>query len=123
MFDGDCREAFTFYAGIFGGDSVFFKFDEMPGGGGAAGIDGDRIMNVMLPIGDSVLQGCDVPKPEEVARQKSAFNVMANAETKEQADYYFHSLASGGYISMPIESTFWVLILVCVQTNLVFSGW
>lgn len=107
MFDGDCKSAFTFYSGIFGGEPVFSKFDEMPGGAAAAGIDGERIMNVMLPIGDSVLRGCDLPKTEETARNKSAFNVMANAETKEQADYYFHSLASGGHISMPIESTFW----------------
>jgi uncharacterized glyoxalase superfamily protein PhnB len=49
--------------------------------------------------------------------------ISISAESKEEADKLFNGLSVGGQIEVPIETALGVLILVCLETNLVLNGW
>ena len=110
-FDGNCEEAFLFYQSIFGGEFPYIgRFSEMPADGefkvpeSAA----NKIMHVSLPIGNSVLMGCDSCEgfgpPLQVGNN---FSVSANADSDEEVDRVFNALAEGGSVNMPPNKTFW----------------
>ena len=93
-FDGNCEEAFLFYQSIFGGEFPYIgRFSDMPADGefkvpeSAA----NKIMHVSLPIGNSVLMGCDSCEgfgpPLQVGNN---FSVSVNADSDEEV-VVFHN--------------------------------
>lgn len=112
-FKGDCEKAFNFYKSVFGGEfSYISRFGDIPQGEIQAHKVNDairnKIMHVSLPIGSSVLMGSDIN--DEYASsfiQGNNFSVSVTANTKDEADRIYNSLATGGQISMPMGQTFW----------------
>ena len=105
-FDGQCKEAFDFYARVLGGkitgrmtygDSPMC--DQMP-------VDSrDRIMHSQLDIGDAVLMGADGPPSHGPQGTGTTLNIMV--DTPADAERIFAALAEGGEVKMPLEETFW----------------
>jgi PhnB protein len=120
-FNGTAEEAFNFYKSVFGGEfATVSRFGDMPksddvkdaecpGGMKIPESDLNKIMHISLPIGEgSVLMGSDVPEPMlEGFKQGDNFTISVNAESKEDADRLFNSLADGGKVEMPLGDTFW----------------
>ena len=105
-YDGQCKEAFDFYAQVLGGkitgrmtygDSPMC--DQMPAD------SHDRVMHSQLEIGSAVLMGADGPPPHTPQSVGTTINIMV--DTPADAERIFAALAEGGDVKMPMEETFW----------------
>ncbi|MFV8368352.1 VOC family protein [Flavobacterium sp. LB2R40] len=112
VFNGNCEEAFLFYQSVFGGEFPYIgKFNEMPPAEGNPALseeDGDKIMHITLPIGDtSLLMGSDsnLASGEVIFGQNVSISI--NTLSKKEADTLFNGLSAGGNVSMPMNQTFW----------------
>lgn len=109
--EGECREAFEFYRGVFGGEfSNMMAFDDMPPDDDYPIPDGwgDKVMHVSLPIGNGILMGSDVPPgfgpPLTVG---SNYSVSYRPPSREEADRVFAALSDGGQVTMELQDMFW----------------
>ena len=105
-FGGDCREAFTRYQAIFGGELALMSMRDLPDGGASMPAEqADLIMHAALQAGGSLLMGSDDPS----GNHQPADSTWVNFTTGEVADAQrvFEALADGGKVVMPLEETFW----------------
>jgi PhnB protein len=103
MFDGNCEDAFTFYARVFGGTLQAFRYAGSPMADQAPPGWGDKIMHATLSVGDQELAGADVA----TYQRPQGFAMMINPETPERAAEIFSALAEGGTVVMSLQETFW----------------
>ncbi|MCB1693407.1 MAG: VOC family protein [Pseudomonadales bacterium] len=103
-FDGNCRQAFEFYARCLGGE-IEMMMDHSEAPAEFAETWQDRIMHARLRVGALVLMGGDTPPG--VYQGASGFTVQIGIPDFEQARAVFNELAEGGTITMPFEQTFW----------------
>lgn len=106
LFDGNCREAFEFYAEVLGGDIVMMMSggespiaDEMPAE------FADKIMYISLQVGNWILMGSDCPSG--MFEKPQGFHVQLAFADENQAETTFNQLAEGGNVQIPFEPTFW----------------
>jgi PhnB protein len=105
-FNGQCKEAFQFYAQCLRGQIVaMFTYGETPAAEHVSAESSDRIMHARLVVGDAVLMGSDSP-PELFEEQKGMYASL-QIDDPAEAERIFHALADGGTTRMPIEETFW----------------
>ena len=105
-FNGNCREAFDFYARTLGGRIVFaMTYAESPSAEEVPAEARDKIIHARIDLGGQFLLGCDAPTQHYHAPQ--GFNVMAAVEKPAEAERVFNALAAGGKVTMPFEETFW----------------
>jgi PhnB protein len=105
-FKGNCREAFEYYAALFGGEIVFaITYGEMPDGANTPAAIRDRIAHARVDFGGEFLLGTDPPDDRYQAPQ--GFNVTALVETPGEAERVFNQLAEGGKVVMPFGQTSW----------------
>ncbi|MEP7037266.1 MAG: VOC family protein [Acidobacteriota bacterium] len=110
-FKGEAEEAFNFYKSAFGGEfSTVMRYGELPGfeEGNLAEEDGNKIVNIALPISDGhVLMGNDVVG-EYVDKTISEINVSISVspDSKEETEKIFNGLSAGGDIEMPLGDIF-----------------
>ena len=109
MFNGNCEEAFNFYASLFGGEPPkFMRFKDMQSEDELAGSDGDRIMHVALPIGNgSVLMGSDTLEAMGNVVFGDNFNLSLQVDSQADADKFYAGLAAGGVTTMPLDHAPW----------------
>lgn len=106
-FDGNCAEAFRFYATALSGDLVMLQtHGESPAAEHVPPEWHDRIMHARLVIGEAVLMGSDT-QPGTHARPTAGFSVSLQLEDPDEAERIFDALAEGGTIQMPIAESFW----------------
>jgi len=104
-FDGNCREAFDFYAKVFGGEiRSVFTYGEMPESEKAPPGMADRIVNVHLVAGDQELMGADAFYPYE---KPAGITINITLDDEARAEELFNGLAEGGAVGMPLGPTFW----------------
>ena len=105
-FGGNCREAFTRYQEIFGGELVLLPLSDMPEDQGEvpAG-QGDLIMHGALTIGDQLLMASDDPSGDFGPVQGMYVNYTV-ADVAE-AERVFSALADGGAVRLEMAETFW----------------
>jgi PhnB protein len=105
-FNGNCGEAFRFYAETLGGRIVFaMTYGEAPGAEHAPPAMRNQIIHARLDFGNQFLLGCDAPGDRYHAPQ--GFNVMAAVEEPAEAERIFNTLAVGGTVTMAVQETFW----------------
>jgi PhnB protein len=105
-FNGQCREAFAFYAELLGGKVEFtMTWGEMPGAEKFPAETHNLIMHSTVRIGDSSLMGADSP-PERYQAPKG-MNVALHFKDKAESERIFKALSEGGNVQMPFEKTFW----------------
>jgi PhnB protein len=105
-FDGQCKEAFEFYAEVLGGKITFMTtWGETPSEQPIPEGLRDRIMHATLAVGDSVLMGADPPS-ERYERPKGA-SVSIHLNGTSEGERVFNALAGGGTVRMPFMKTFW----------------
>jgi PhnB protein len=105
-FDGQCREAFETYHRLFGGTlQTMMSYGESPMAGDIEPQWHERIVHATLVLGDVELMGADL-MPQDFHKPQGFF-VAVTIDDRAQAAEIFESLAEGGEIQLPFQSTFW----------------
>lgn len=110
-FQGQCRQAFEFYAQVLGGKiTAAFPFGEGPPDGPPMDLKyKDWLMHAWLDVGDQSIMGADMP-PEfapNIDKPKNGFDVTYHTDDPVEARRVFDALSEGGTIGMPFAETFW----------------
>ena len=110
-FQGQCREAFEFYAQVLGGriTAAFPYGDGMPGMEITDPKQKEWLMHAWLEVGDQALMGADMA-PEwapNIDKPKNGFDVTLHTDDIDEARRWFEALSAGGKQVMPFAETFW----------------
>ncbi len=104
-FDGNCRQAMSFYNQCLGTElelSTFPDAQGIPSSDPAA-----RIMHARLLRGtEAVLMASDT-LPVHVFKPGNNFYVSIQCDTVEEIDRIFSALSQDGQVSMPLQDVFW----------------
>ncbi|HVE47129.1 MAG TPA: VOC family protein [Acidimicrobiales bacterium] len=103
FFGGNCREAFTRYQEIFGGELTVMALKDAPGADPPAGKE-NLVIHAALTIGDDLLMASDDPMSEDFSVQ--GMMVSYDASGVDDAKRVFEALAEGGTVTQKLEPTF-----------------
>ncbi len=110
-FNGNCEEAFNFYAGVFRKEiSYMGRYGDVPSKDRAIfqEKDNNKIMHVTLDISDETsLNGADYVEANEESKGYSNFSLIVHTDDKDEADRLFDGLSDGGEKTLPMHTTFW----------------
>ena len=106
-FDGDCRQAFDFYAKALDGELIGapMTYGESPMADQCPPETHARIMHAQIDADGATLMGAD--GPPDMAQRKSATCINVDVKSVEEAERIFAALSEGGKIDMPMAETFW----------------
>lgn len=117
-FNGNAKEAFTFYKSVFGGEfTKIIRFKdisspEFP----VAEKEANKVMYIALPIGGNILIANDVPEiMGKTNENENRSKIAIRAESKEEADQLFNGLSAGGQIEFPIQESYWGSYFGCFR--------
>ncbi|HET7267118.1 MAG TPA: VOC family protein [Oleiagrimonas sp.] len=109
FFDGNCRQAFEFYAKCLNVEiKAMLTASDTPVGDQAPPEGRDQIMHACIAIGDDLLMASDWncgPNPVPYEKPRS-FRVSLNVTSAAEAERVFHALSEGGTTDMPLDKTF-----------------
>lgn len=104
-FNGNCREAFSTYQHILGGElGPVTTFGDLPELSEMPGLDRDSIAHATLTWGNVLLRGADRMGDAVVPQ---GFQVSADLASEEEAQRVFAALAKGGEVDMPLSKPSW----------------
>ncbi len=104
IFDGNCREAMTFYSKYLGGDLQLVPFSEAPG---EIHKDAkDRILHARLSKGTPILMASD-NMPGEPLRAGDNFSVSVDCDSLQEIEKLFAAFSEKGTVKLPLQETFW----------------
>ncbi|KAF5287651.1 hypothetical protein FQR65_LT21009 [Abscondita terminalis] len=106
-FDGQCREAFAFYAHILKGHIIAeMTYGQTPMAEQMPAHALDRVIHMQLQADSANLMGADGPPGQSrTTDSQTCLNILV--QSTEEAERIFHALAEGGNVQMPMEETFW----------------
>jgi len=107
-FNGQCKEAFDFYAKLLDGEVKFsMTWGEMPGGAADQFPPETHklIMHTTLEVDGDFIMGADSP-PDRYTSPKG-ITVSIGVKDKAKGEKIFNALANGGSVTMPYAETFW----------------
>lgn len=106
FFNGNCAEAFRFYADTLGGQvEAVMNYGGSPGCEEIPADWHDKVMHACLAIGDNRLMGSD--PPPQYHQPMQGVSVALAVDTPEEAERVFAAFSDGGEVQMPMEETFW----------------
>ncbi|MCA9919166.1 MAG: VOC family protein [Anaerolineales bacterium] len=109
-YNGNCEEAFNFYATVFEGSSLNFdRFSSMPNADQMPQSDQNKIMHAALTLGNQgLIMGSDVLQGMggEVVFGNN-FGLTLQPDSEAETIRLFNALSAGGNVTMPLEKTFW----------------
>jgi PhnB protein len=107
FFGGNCREAFTEYQKIFGGELTLLTMKDMAAPDETVPPEhADMIMHAALMIGGNLLMGSDDPTSESFGPVQG-MQVNYSCADADEANRAFDALADGGKVTLPISATSW----------------
>ena len=109
-FNGNAEEAFHFYRAVFGGEFAnILRYKEIPGPENMVGEnEGEKLMNIALPIGQNIMMGNDVPESMgKVNENEHRTKISISAESREEAARLLQGLSEAGTIEVPPNAGFW----------------
>lgn len=103
-FDGNAREAMTFYRECLGGtlDIQTFADAHIPTPPGAE----QRVMHARLTAGPVVIMASDI-MPGSQFVQGTNVHLNIDCDSVEELDRVFAALGQGGTVTMPLADQFW----------------
>jgi PhnB protein len=105
IFNGNCREAMTFYQKCLGAELQMMPFSDMPGDKVPPEAK-DRLMHARLTKGATVLMASD-NMPGMPFQQGDNFSVSLNCDSVQEIEKLFSGLSDNGKVTMPLGETFW----------------
>jgi PhnB protein len=106
IFNGNCEEAFRFYATSLRAELSVQHFADTPGCEGMPASHKDKVMHARLQKGDAVLMASD-NHPDHPYEGMKGCSVALGVDEVEEAERIFNELAQGGTVVMPMQETFW----------------
>jgi len=103
-FDGNTREAMTFYHKCLGGDLQMFTFGESPMP--CPDADKNRVMHACVANGPHILMASDT-MPGMPFTPGNNYSISINCDSPEEAGKLFNALSEKAKINMPLQETFW----------------
>jgi PhnB protein len=104
-FDGNCREAMTFYGKCLDAELFLLPYGEAPFD--APKQAAERILHSTLTkAGRVLLMAADV-MPGSAWQPGNNFSVFLGCESREEIETVYAALAENGKITMPLQDTFW----------------
>ncbi len=105
FFDGNCEEAFNWYAEIFKiKDISFERYSDMPGQSPFSKEMDPKIMHVSLKFAGGVLMGSDDPTGNY--QKPGGMATSLHFGSVDEARVIFEKLSDGGTVQMKFEPTF-----------------
>ena len=104
-FQGNCREAMTVYAAIFGGKVEIMTYDQAPDATEVMKASG-LVMHSTLHLNGRILLASDFP-PGHAGDPQAAVTISHIASSVADAKRLFAALAEGGTVMMEVQPTFW----------------
>jgi PhnB protein len=105
-FNGECAEAFKFYAEALGGQIVMtMTYGETPMCDQTPAEWRGKIAHTRMAVGGTMLMGSDSP-PDRFEPMKGV-TIALGIDEPAEAERVFQALAAGGNVTMPIQETFW----------------
>jgi PhnB protein len=104
MFDGTCRDAFTRYHEIFGGDLTLLRMGDMPADEQVDDAQADLIIHAALKVNGARLMASDDPTGGHQGVE--GIHVYYEAADIPDAEKVYAALADGGEESQPLQETF-----------------
>lgn len=102
-FNGNTREAMTFYAAALGGELKIMTFAAFPG---APPEQADKVMHALLESGPMTLMASD-PPPGETFTQGDTFSLSLSGSDDAWLRGAWAALSAGGQVRMPLETQMW----------------
>ncbi len=109
-FNGNAEEAFTFYKSVFGGEfTQILRFKDIASAEfPVAEKEANKIMRIVLPIGNNVLIANDVPEiMGKVNENENRSKIAIITESKDEAEKIFNGLSIDGSVEMPMAQSPW----------------
>ena len=104
-FNGNCREAMTFYHQCLGGELVLQKVSESPMAARMPSEVGSRILHSQLSTDHILLMGSDMIGDRLVRGNGVGLCLMCFSE--EQTNDIFARLSQGGDVITPLHQSYW----------------
>ena len=104
FFGGNCREAFTRYQEVFGGELTLMAMKDVPGEQPPAD-KADYIIHAAISIGDDLLMASDDPMTDSFGPVQGMM-VSYDAPDVDDAKRVFEALCEGGTVTQALEPTF-----------------
>jgi PhnB protein len=105
-FNGNCREAMTFYKECLGGELHLQTVGESPMAGHMPLRMKAHILHATLTKGGMILMGSDMVS-EEGLRKGNTVSMALSLTSEEEIRYCYQKLSQGGKANHPLENTFW----------------
>jgi len=106
VFSGSCREAFAFYEKTFGSKiGITMTYGDAPAGSPVPPGSKDLVMHTAMPLGSTLLMGCDAP-PERTPTF-GGFQISVSDPNEDEVKRIYAALSEGGSVQMPLTQTFW----------------
>jgi PhnB protein len=105
MFGGNCRDAFTRYQEIFGGELVLLSMKDVPPDVPVPTDQSDLIMHAALTVDGNLLMASDDPTTDSFGPVQGMQVSYSTADVAD-AKRVFEALADGGTVTLPIAATF-----------------
>ena len=108
FFGGNCRDAFTRYKEIFGGELTLLRMGDTPVPEGEQAPPpemADMIIHAALKVGDDLLMASDDPMSESFGPVQGMM-VSYDAADDDDAKRVFEALADGGNVTQALQPTF-----------------
>ncbi len=112
-FNGNCREAMTFYNGCFGGELTLQTVEGTPMEQQCPTGMKHQIMHAMLMNKSVVLMGSDMMGKDGFLRGNS-IALSVNCTSEEEIKMFFSYLSEGGKINDPLKEMFWDALFACL---------
>jgi PhnB protein len=109
LFNGNCEEAFKFYAQVLGGKiEAMMPHEGTPAAERIPPEWRKKILHARLAVDGQALMGSDGPPPGQGTYQPpQGFSVSLQNKNAAEAERIFRALAENGQVRRPIQQTFW----------------
>jgi PhnB protein len=105
-FNGNCRQAMTFYKTCLGGEVTFQTIGESPLSDNMPPKMKDCILHAELKKDTLVILASDMVSENGLIKGNSV-SLMLNCSSEKEIKTFYSRLASGGASVHPLENTFW----------------
>jgi PhnB protein len=105
-FNGNCKEAMTFYKDCLGGELIFQTIGESPLSDKMPRQMKDCILHATLTKNALVLMASDMVSESGLVKG-NAVSLSLNCSSEEEIKKYYAKLSAGGTANHPLEDSFW----------------
>jgi PhnB protein len=104
-FDGNCRQAMTFYKESLGGELNVMTMGESPMAAQTPPEAKDKVMHSQLKNGAFVIMASDMTGPGGL-KKGSQISLTIDCSSNKEADVFFSKLSAGGKVAHPMKEEF-----------------